>query len=166
MENRKTLSELVITSVKIYGGDNALAERLLRQGESYYLTWVVRALVDKYDVYNSLHELADMLGMKLAKIRYAYYTAPSVPVKELKQRPEYNDVMTILHEIQNTPKLWYTLQKCTYRQLKRICIEELVLRDETSLAIMERLKSSNGLVYEVRSKTIKRDLEERGKRGN
>lgn len=155
------IRDLVLRSVRKYGGEADLAERLLRHGENKYLTWVVRSIVDEHNVYDSLYTLSEVLDIPITKLRYAYFSAVSTPVMELRKLPEYDVVMETLNDIYPAPKLWESLQKYAFDKLKLLCIEELVARDETSLSIMDKLKVSNGLVYRIRSECIKRELKKK-----
>lgn len=155
------IRDLMIRSVQRYGGDKKLADRLLIHGEKTYFTWIVRSLVDPNSVYDSLYALAEVLDMPLTRIKYSYFSAKSTPVGELRKLPEYDEVMKILHEMDDLPSLWSSLQKYCFGQLKRICVEELVAREETVLSIMDKLNASHGYVYNVRRAYIKRELKEK-----
>ena len=153
----------MVRYVAYYGGDDKLADRLLLHGEKQCLTWLVHSLVDRGSVYDSLYALSEILSLPLTKIRYAYFSATFLSHGELLRLPEYETVMSTLQWLHNSPGLWRGLERYCYRHLKRLCIEEMVARDETALSIMDKLNASHGLVYKVRSKFIKRELKERSK---
>lgn len=153
--------ELMVRAVKRHGGDEKLADRLLLYGDQTYFTWVVRSIVDPHNPYNSLYVLNEVFNIPLTKLRYAYFSARSTPVGELRKLPEYKEVMGILNDTDAPHSLWESLQKYCFIQLKCICVEELVAKDETVLAIMDKIKASNGFVYRVRRQCIIRELAER-----
>lgn len=148
----------MLRSIKRYGGDEVIVDRLLLHGDSQYFTWVIRSLVDDEKVYYSLNGLSEVLDVPITKLKYAYFSACYLSKGELKALPEYENVMQTLLEVADLPSLWISMQKTCYRQLKRLCIEELVSRDETVLTIMDMLKVSHGLVYNVRKDFIQREL--------
>jgi hypothetical protein len=154
------MRELIERTVEKYGGDENLTKRLLRHGERAYLTWVVRDIIDDEKVYDSMRLLSDVSGIPFTKIRYAYFSATVTSKSELRKLPEYERVCRTLTEITDVPDLWNSLERYCYRQLKRLCIEELVARDETAIRIMCDLNASQGLVYGVRRAYIKRELNE------
>ena len=157
------IKDLLTRTVVKYGGSEDTAERLFRHGEKQCLTWVVNDIVDKTCVYDSIHALSELLSMPLTNIRYAYFSAAVMTRSELAALPEYDFIMQTLMKLHNSPALWHSLQRYCFRILKRIAIEELVARDLTALDIMDKVKASNGLVYNVRSEYIKQMLEQKGK---
>lgn len=157
------IRELLIPSIVNYGGNTKLVDRLLVHGNKQYLVWVLHQIVDTKDVYTSLYMLSEMFNIPITKLRYAYFSAVFKSHGELSRLPEYKLVMDIVNGIYNCPELWRSLERYCFKQMKRLCIEELTARDETALTIMDKLKLSNGLVYEVRSEYIKRELNEKSK---
>ena len=153
----------MLRSVIKYGSDAELTDRLLMHGQKQYITWIVHSLVDKDHVYDSLYALSEILSLPFTKLRYAYFSSVFLSHGEVLRLSEYKTVMVTLQELHNSPELWRSLERYCYRQLKRLCIEEMVARDETALSIMDKLNASHGLVYKVRSKFIERELKERSK---
>lgn len=156
--------DLMLHAVTRYGGDEKLVDRLLLHGDKTYFTWIVRSLVDRKDVYGSLYALSETLDIPITKLRYSYFSASSLSIADLRKLPEYPLVVKILNKAYDTPVLWLSMQKYCFNQMKRICVEELVARDETVLSIMDKLKASHGYVYNVRSAYIKRELKEKAEK--
>jgi len=152
------LNELIENIVWRYGGDDNVVNRIMLHDNKTYFTWAVREYVDKENVSDYLFALSEILGISISKLRYAYFSAVITPHSELTKLREYETVSKTLLLISNTPALWLSMEKYCYRQLKRLCIEELVSRGENVAVIMDMLNSSNGLVYQVRSSYIKREL--------
>lgn len=155
------IRNILLRSIRKYGGDEELTDRLLLHGNKQYLTWITRSLADENDVYGSLYTLAEDLDLPISKLRYAYFSAMSYSLGELRRFPEYLYVMETMNDIFPSPELWWAMQKYCYRQFKRLCIEALVARDETAMTIMSKINVSHGLVYKVRSAYIKRELKKK-----
>ena len=152
---------LIARSVEKYGGDEALAQRLLAHGDKQYITWVVRSLVSGEHINASLEALATVLEVPLPNIRYAYFSAQSRSRTEIRNLPEYPNVMKTLSEVRDIPELWQSLLKYSFRQLKRIAIEQMVERGDTVLEIVDKLNVSPALVYKVRVIYLKKLLNEK-----
>lgn len=158
----KKINELVTRAVLKYGGDEQLAVRLLRQGENKYVTWVVRSLTEKEHPYRSLRTMAHLLDMPITKMRYAYFSAQSTNRAEIKRLPEYKKIRQLLAEEFDCPRLWDSLMKYCFIQMKKLCIEIMVERDLKPYEIMMDLQVSHGLVYNVRTKYLKLKFSEYG----
>jgi len=150
--------ELLTLAVKKYGGDTELVDKLLLHDGKQYFTWAMRSLVDPMDTYNSIFALSEVFNVPVSKVSYAYFSASSVSRYELSKLPEYVLVMDTLNSMRSLPQLWDSMSLFCYRQLKRLCIDELVAKDLTAKQIMGDLNVSNGLVYTVRSEHIFREL--------
>ena len=155
--------ELIKMCLARYGADESLADRLLRYGSKQYITWVVRSLVDKTNVNRSLDDLAYLLGVPSETTRYAYFTAKSLSMGDLRKEIDYSTVIVTVNEIHNNRALWDSLAKYCYRQLRCLAVERMVERGKPIKVILAEIDLSSTTAYAIRKTHIIRILKEKGR---